>query len=67
MKLPIDILSTLYKKAVNHIPCFSGLICVTAPGMQSEGLQFHETHHDAVKMARAAASTYRISGFGANA
>ena len=27
-------------------------------------MQFHETHRDAAKMARAAASTYRVSGFG---
>jgi len=32
--------------------------------LKSEGLQFHETHCDATKMARAAASTYRVSGFG---
>ena len=37
---------------------------MTVPGLESEGLQFHETHRDAVKMARAAASTYRVSGFG---
>jgi MtaA/CmuA family methyltransferase len=45
-------------------PIFSGLISVTEVGLKSEGLQFHETHRDAVKMARAAASTYRVSGFG---
>ena len=43
---------------------FSGLISVTVPGLESEDLRFHETHRDAVKMARAAASTYRVSGFG---
>lgn len=36
-------------------------------GLESEGLSFHETHHDAAKMARAAASTYRLSGFGSAA
>ncbi|GAB4505734.1 MAG: MtaA/CmuA family methyltransferase [Anaerolineales bacterium] len=45
-------------------PCFSGLINVTAPGLESEGLCFSETHRNAAKMARAAASTYRLSGFG---
>ena len=55
----------IFKKYV--IPCFSGLISVTVPGLESEGLQFHQTHHDAVKMARAAASTYRVSGFGVDA
>lgn len=48
-------------------PLFSGLISVTEPGLESEGLKFHETHHDARKMARAAASTYRFSGFGSAA
>jgi MtaA/CmuA family methyltransferase len=45
-------------------PLFSGLISVTEGGLASEGLQFHETHHDAAMMAHAAASTYRVSGFG---
>jgi [methyl-Co(III) methanol-specific corrinoid protein]:coenzyme M methyltransferase len=43
-------------------PAFSGLIHVTAEGLQSEGLVFHETHKDAQKMARAAASTFKLSG-----
>ena len=58
------ILSLLNKKPTVTIPLFSGLISVTVPGLESESLQFHETHRDAVKMARAAASTYRVSGFG---
>ena len=37
---------------------------MTEAGLESEGLRFHETHRDAAKMARAAASTYRVSGFG---
>ncbi len=40
---------------------------MTEAGLKSEGLQFHETHRDAAKMARAAASTYRVSGFGSAA
>src|SRR5215213_8102579 len=43
-------------------PAFSGLIHVTAEGLQSEGLVFHETHRDARKMATAAASTFKLSG-----
>jgi len=58
------ILSLLKENPGGTTPLFSGLISVTAPGLESEGLQFHETHHDANKMARAAASTYRVSGFG---
>ncbi len=45
-------------------PLFSGLISVTEVGLESQGLMFYEIHGDAVKMARAAASTYRVSGFG---
>ena len=59
-----EILSLLNNEISNGTPLFSGLISVTVPGLESEGLQFHETHHDAAKMARAAASTYRVSGFG---
>ena len=43
-------------------PAFSGLIHVTAQGLRSRDLVFHETHRDAVKMAQAAASTFKLSG-----
>jgi MtaA/CmuA family methyltransferase len=43
-------------------PIFSGLISVTDAGLENESLKFHETHRNAAKMARAAASTYRFSG-----
>lgn len=43
-------------------PAFSGLIHVTAEGLQSEGLVFHEVHKNASQMARAAASTFKLSG-----
>ena len=43
-------------------PAFSGLIHITAEGLQSEELIFHEIHKDAEKMARAAASTFKLSG-----
>lgn len=59
-----EILSLLNKQTSTHKPIFSGLISVTEQGLESEGLRFHETHHNAAKMARAAASTYRVSGFG---
>jgi len=58
------IVSLLNGKKIKDVPLFSGLISVTEEGLRSEGLQFHETHHDAAKMARAAASSYRVSGFG---
>lgn len=56
------ILDLLSGKKINDQPAFSGLIHVTAEGLQSEGLAFHETHTDAYKMAKAAASTFKLSG-----
>lgn len=43
-------------------PAFSGLIHVTSAGIESEGLSFPEAHRDAEKMAKAAASTFRLTG-----
>ena len=57
-----EILSLLSGKKIDIQPAFSGLIHVTVEGLQSEGLIFHETHKDAKKMARAAASTFKLSG-----
>lgn len=47
---------------VDAVPAFSGLIHVTAEGLEREGLKLHEVHHDAGKMARAAASTFKLTG-----
>jgi [methyl-Co(III) methanol-specific corrinoid protein]:coenzyme M methyltransferase len=57
-----DILSLLNGSKPASPPAFSGLIHVTAEGLQSEGLSLHEVHHDAKKMARAAASTFKLTG-----
>lgn len=57
-----QILDLLSGKKIDSQPAFSGLIHVTAEGLSSEGLVFHETHNDANKMARAAASTFKLSG-----
>lgn len=56
------ILELLSGKKIDSQPAFSGLIHVTAEGLQSEGLIFHETHKDVQKMAKAAASTFKLSG-----
>ena len=56
-----EILSLLHGQAVTPTPVFSGLIHITAHGLQSESLTFHEVHHDAAKMARIAASTFALS------
>lgn len=57
-----EILSLLSGKKTDIIPAFSGLIHVTAEGLASEGLTLQEVHHDAGKMARAAASTFKLTG-----
>ncbi len=46
-----------------RVPCFSGLISVTAAGLQDLGYHFSDVHADPVKMAAAAASTHRLYGF----
>ena len=56
------ILDVLAGKKTDSQPAFSGLIHVTAEGLQSESLAFHEIHKDSQKMARAAASTFKLSG-----
>jgi [methyl-Co(III) methanol-specific corrinoid protein]:coenzyme M methyltransferase len=56
------ILDLLSGKKIDSQPAFSGLIHVTAEGVQSENLIFHEIHNDANKMAKAAASTFKLSG-----
>jgi len=57
-----DILDLLSRKKKSSPPAFSGLIHVTAAGLENERLSFPEVHRDAEKMARAAASTFRLAG-----
>jgi [methyl-Co(III) methanol-specific corrinoid protein]:coenzyme M methyltransferase len=61
MKHHDELLSLLSGKSTSNIPVFSGLIHVTAEGLQREGLQLNESHHDAQKMARAAMSTFKLT------
>jgi len=56
------ILSLFQGHRTSSVPAFSGLIHVTAEGLQSEGIVFHEAHKDARKMASASASTFKLSG-----
>ena len=62
MSARADILLLLNGNRLATPPAFSGLIHVTVEGLQSEGLALHEVHHDAMKMARAAASTFKLTG-----
>jgi [methyl-Co(III) methanol-specific corrinoid protein]:coenzyme M methyltransferase len=56
------ILDLLSGKMIDSVPVFSGLIHITAEGLKGEGLAFHEIHHDAQKMAKAVASTFKLTG-----
>ncbi len=56
------ILDLLSGKKIDTQPAFSGLIHITAEGLESEGLIFHEIHRDAQQMAKAAASTFKLTG-----
>jgi MtaA/CmuA family methyltransferase len=56
------ILSLLAGQKTDTVPAFSGLIHVTVEGLEREGLKLYEVHHDAGKMARAAASTFKLTG-----
>ena len=56
------ILDLFSGRKIETQPAFSGLIHITAEGLQSEGLAFHEVHQDPRKMARASASTFKLSG-----
>lgn len=57
-----EILKLINGEKIASTPAFSGLIHVTAEGLASEGLTLQEIHHDAEKMARAAASTFKLTG-----
>jgi [methyl-Co(III) methanol-specific corrinoid protein]:coenzyme M methyltransferase len=57
-----EILSLFQGNRTSPPPAFSGLIHITAEGLQSEGLVFHQVHKDAGKMARTSASTFKLSG-----
>jgi MtaA/CmuA family methyltransferase len=56
------ILDLLSGKKIDSQPAFSGLIHITAEGLEREGLSLHDAHHDAEKMAKAAASTFKLTG-----
>lgn len=55
------LLGLLSGKSTGDIPAFSGLIHVTAEGLEREGLQLNECHQDARKMAQAAMSTFKLT------
>jgi len=56
-----EILDLLSGKKISSKPSFSGLIHITAEGLERDELVFHEIHKDAKKMVKAAASTFRLT------
>ena len=56
------ILDLFSGKKIDIQPAFSGLIHITTEGLQSEGLSLYEVHRDARKMAKVAASTFKLGG-----
>lgn len=58
-----NVLDLLSGKRGGRQPCFSGLISVVEPALESVGLHFAELHGEPTKMAVAAATTYRQIGF----
>jgi len=57
-----DIIALLNGQKPPGPPAFSGLIHITTEGLKHEGLLLQEAHHDEKKMARAAASTFQLTG-----
>ena len=57
-----EILRLLDGKKIASKPSFCGLLHITQDGLKNEGLSLQEIHHDAEKMARAAASTFKLTG-----
>ena len=57
-----DILDLLSGNKLDNAPAFSGLIHITAEGLEHEGLVFHEIHKDTNQLAKAAASTFQLTG-----
>lgn len=57
-----DIIALLNGQKLSDPPAFSGLIHITTEGLKRADLLLHEAHHDAKKMAKAAASTFHLSG-----
>lgn len=58
-----EVLRLLNGERIGRVPGFSGMINVTAAGLDAIGLRMHEIHADPNKMAAAAGSTYQLFGW----
>jgi len=59
-----EVISVLSGSPVDRCLCFSGVINVTQPGLDSLGLSLAGVHSDAAKLAAAAASSHKMFGLG---
>ncbi|HLF73725.1 MAG TPA: uroporphyrinogen decarboxylase family protein [Anaerolineales bacterium] len=57
-----DIMALFNGKRLSSSPIFSGLIAVTIEALKREGMRLPEVHHGAGNMAKASASTFRLTG-----
>jgi [methyl-Co(III) methanol-specific corrinoid protein]:coenzyme M methyltransferase len=48
------------REQIDRIPCFSGMGHITISGLRENGLKFCELHNNPEKMAKAAASSYKL-------
>ena len=51
------------REEIDRLPAFSGMGNITVHGLEEYGWKFADIHVDAQKMARTAASTFRLFGF----
>lgn len=57
------VIALLNGKRNGEVLCFSGMGNVTTEGMKQTGIKFALSHSDAAKMARLAATTFKLFGF----
>lgn len=57
-----DILALLAGERRPRVPAFSGLIHVTAAGLEAAGRRLDAVHHDPAALTAAAASTFQLTG-----
>lgn len=57
------VLGLLRGEEVDRVACYSGMGNVTVAGLEEYGYRFPEVHGDPEKMARTAATSYRLFGF----
>jgi hypothetical protein len=57
-----EILDLLSGKKISSKPSFSGLIHITAEGLEHEGLVFHEIHKDAKKIGESRGEYFPLDG-----